>query len=136
VGVARVETGRLVGAMVESKIARPRPTQEHVAIPVFIYGHKESGQPFKEINETIAVSANGCLVELLTPVVKGQPLFLTNLKTNEELACSVVTLGNIANGKTEVALCFTQASPHFWGIGFPPEDWEPADRERPAPPKQ
>ena len=122
VGEARVETDSLESAMVESKIARPRTTREHIAIPVFIYGHKESGQPFKEITETIAANANGCLIELATPVVKGQPLLLTNLKTNEELACSVVTLGNMANGKTEVALCFTQASPRFWGIGFPPED--------------
>ena len=122
--------------MAESKIARHRTTRVHIAIPVFIYGNNESGPPFKEITQTVAVNANGCLIELATLVVKEQPLLLTNLKTNEEMACNVVTHGNIVNGKTEVGLRFAQPSPRFWGIGFPPEDWDPNDRKRPVPPKR
>jgi hypothetical protein len=136
VGKVRVENDCLVCVMADTKIARHRTTRVHIAIPVFIYGNNESGPPFKEITQTVAVNANGCLVELATPVVKEQPLLLMNLKTNEELTCTVVTLGNIVNGKTEVGLRFAQPSPRFWGIGFPPEDWDPNDRKRPMPPKR
>jgi hypothetical protein len=122
--------------MVETKIARPRTTRVHIAIPVFIYGSSESGTTFSEYTQTVAVNANGCLIELAESVVKEQPLLLTNLKTNEEMPCSVVTLGNVANGKAVVGLRFAQPSPRFWGIGFPPEDWDPADRKRPMPPQR
>jgi hypothetical protein len=122
--------------MGDSKIARPRTTRVHIAIPVFIYGNHESGPPFKEITQTVAVNANGCLVVLATHVVREQPLLLTNLKSDEEIFYHVVTLGNIVNGKSEVGLRFGQPSPRFWGIGFPPEDWDPADRKRPGPVNQ
>jgi hypothetical protein len=118
--------------MADTKITRHRTTRVHIAIPVFIYGNNESGPPFKEITQTVAVNANGCLVALATPVVKEQPLLLTNMKTDEEMACNVVTLGNIVNGKTQVGLRFAQPSPRFWGIGFPPEDWDPASRKLPT----
>jgi len=132
VGQLRVEADFIVCAMAESKIARHRTTRVHIAIPVFIYGNNEFGPPFKEITQTVLVNANGCLVELATSVVKEQPLLLTNLKTDEEIACHVVALGNIVNGKTEVGLRFAQSSPRFWGIGFPPEDWDPASRKLPT----
>ncbi len=122
--------------MVDTKIARIRTTRVQIAIPVFIYGNNVSGSPFQEITETSAVNANGCLIVLATPVEKEQPLLLTNIKTNEEITCHVVTLGSVVKGKTEVGIRFAQPSPRFWGIGFPPEDWDPANRKRPGPPKR
>lgn len=122
--------------MAAEKIVRPRTTRVHLAIPVFVYGSRESGAPFKEITQTIAVNVNGCLVALETPVVKDQPILLTNMKTNEEIASAVVTLGNVVAGKTEVGIRFAQPSPRFWGLAFPPEDWDPADRKRPTPGKR
>ena len=120
-------------AMADNKIVRPRTTRVHLAIPVFIYGNRESGTPFKEIAQTLAVNANGCLVELSTPVSKDQSLLLTNMKSNEEMTCTVVTLGKIVNGKAQVGLSFSQPSPRFWGLAFPPEDWDPAERKLPTP---
>lgn len=116
--------------MAESKSIRARTTRVHFAIPVFIYGTAENGAPFKEITQTVAVNANGCLIELVERVAKDQPLLLTNMKSNEEMACSVVTVGNPINGKTPIGVRFSQPSPRFWGLAFPPEDWDPADRKR------
>jgi hypothetical protein len=118
--------------MAETKTIRSRTTRVHFAIPVFIYGSEESGAPFKEITQTVAVNANGCLIELAKRVTKDQPLLLTNMKSNEEMACTVVSLGNTVNGKTAIGLRFTQTAPRFWGLAFPPEDWDPADRKRPT----
>jgi len=120
----------------EGKSIRPRSTRVHLAIPVFIYGNNTSNKPFKEISQTVEVNANGCLVELATHIAKEQQLLLTNMKSNEEIACHVVTLGNIVNGKAQVGLRFAQAAPRFWGLAFPPEDWDPAERKRPMPTKR
>jgi hypothetical protein len=132
-GPARGEGAGRGRAMADSKVMRQRTTRVLLAIPVFIYGNKTSDKPFKEITQTVEVNANGCLLELATPVIKEQQLLLTNIKTNEEMACHVVTLGNVVNGKTQVGLRFEQSSPRFWGLSFPPEDWDPAERKRPTP---
>jgi hypothetical protein len=118
--------------MIETKSGRQRTTRLHFAIPVFVYGNDESGMPYQEITQTVAINANGCLVELTTPVVKDQALLITNMKTNEEIACSVVSIGNPVNGKIPVGLRFNQPSPRFWGLAFPPDDWDPSTRKRPT----
>jgi hypothetical protein len=132
----RVEASDIGRIVTNGKIIRPRSTRVHLAIPVFIYGNTDSNKPFKEITQTVEVNANGCLIDLATHVMKEQQLLLTNMKSNEEIPCHVVTLGNIVNGKAQVGLRFTQASPRFWGLAFPPEDWDPAERKRPMPSKR
>jgi hypothetical protein len=115
---------------------KPRSTRVHLTIPVFIYGNAENDAPFKEITQTGTINANGCLLELAAPVVRDQRLLLTNMKSNEEMACTVVSVGNVVNGKAQVGLRFSQPSPRFWGLAFPPDDWDPAERKRPMPTKR
>ena len=119
--------------MNKSEPLRMRTSRVHLAIPVFVYGHKEPGAHFKEITKTMTINANGCLLEMATPVAKEQPLLLTNMKTNEEISCHVASVGKPVNGKAQVALRFLQPSPRFWGLVFPPEDWDPGGRKLPGP---
>lgn len=114
------------------KIQRPRKTRARVAIPIFVYGRSSSDAPFKEITRTVEVDANGCLIQLETVVAKDQPLLVTNMNTKEEMPCTVASLQNSAKGQNGVVLRFAQPSPRFWGLAFPPENWDPADRKRPA----
>jgi hypothetical protein len=107
-----------------------------MAIPVFVYGTNESGDPFKEITATVVISANGCLIDLETPVVKDQQLLLANMKSGAEITCHVATIRPPENGKTQVGISFDAPSPRFWGLGFPPEDWDPSERKRPGPSRQ
>jgi hypothetical protein len=53
----------------------------------------------------------------------------------EELTCTVAFISENKGSKNEVGLEFTESSPLFWRIGFPPEDWsESSERKRaPAP---
>jgi hypothetical protein len=104
-----------------------------MAIPVFVYGTTESGEPFKEITATLVINDTGGLIEMETQVAKDQKLLLANMKTGAEITCSVASLQASDNGKTQIGIYFDQPSPHFWGITFPPEDWDPADRKRPDP---
>ena len=107
-----------------------RTSRVHLSIAVFVYGTSDSGEPFKEITSTVTINANGCLLHLETVVAKDQQLLLANMKSNQEMACNVVSVHKGANGVTEVALRFREPAPRFWGLAFPPEDWNPAQRKR------
>lgn len=102
-----------------------------MAIPIFVHGTNESGSPFKENTETIVINARGALIELQTPVAKEQELRLTNMETRAEITCHVVTFRRSESGKAQIGIRFNEASPRFWGLGFPPEDWDPAERKLP-----
>lgn len=110
-----------------------RTSRIHLAIPIFVYGRTESGDTFKEISITVTINAGGCMIELATPVAKEQPLLLAHMRTGEEIACHVVSHGANSNGKVQVGVRFAHPSPRFWGLAFPPEDWDPANRKRPEP---
>ncbi len=47
-----------------------------------------------------------------------------------EVQCRVVYRKEIEKGRYEVALEFSKPFPRFWGINFPPEDWNPAERKK------
>jgi hypothetical protein len=56
-----------------------------------------------------------------------------NPKTAEELPSKVVSLGKPEDGKIPVGIEFSEASPLFWQISFPPDDWlTSSERKRPG----
>lgn len=91
------------------------------------------GKGFREETTTVAVNAHGCLVSLKATVARDDQLFLVNSKTAEELPVRVVFLGKSDDGRNSVGLEFSEASPLFWRISFPPDDWfTSAERKRPG----
>jgi len=110
---------------------RRRSHRVYISMPVLVRG-KHAGQSFEEQTQTISVSAHGGLIRMATKVIRGQAISIVNAKTAEELPCTVTSLGQKENGKTEVGVEFTEASPLFWRIAFPPEDWDPSERKRPG----
>jgi len=100
-------------------------------MPVLVRGKAET-LPFEEETKTAAVNANGCSFLLKTRVTQGQQISLVNLKTAEELPCHVAFVGQGEADRLEVGVEFTEPSPLFWRISFPPEDWDPARRKLPA----
>jgi hypothetical protein len=110
---------------------RRRSHRVYIAMPVLVRG-KHAGQSFEEATQTISVSAHGGLLRVAAKVVRGQTVSIVNAKTAEELPCTVTSLGQKENGKIEVGVEFTEASPLFWRIAFPPEDWDPSERKRPG----
>jgi PilZ domain len=109
---------------------RRRTQRVQIAMPVIVRG-KNGDKPFEEEAHTISINANGCMVMLRARVTRDQEISVINPKTVEELPCAVVYLGRTVDGKTEVAFEFSEPSPLFWRIAFPPEDWDPAERKRP-----
>ena len=120
----------LQGTAAESS-ERRRSHRVYISMPILVRG-KHAGQPFEEETQTISVSAHGGLLRVAAKLVRGQAVSIVNAKTAEELPCTVTSLGQKENGKTEVGVEFTEASPLFWRIAFPPEDWDPSERKRPG----
>jgi hypothetical protein len=118
----------------ESNSDRRRSHRVNIAMPVLVRG-KKGTQNFEEEALTISVSAHGCMVRVANPVARGQEIAIVNTKTAEELPCTVTFLGQKDGGKTEVGVEFAEASPLFWRIAFPPEDWDPSERKRSGGPR-
>jgi hypothetical protein len=118
----------------ESSTDRRRSHRVNISMPVLVRG-KRGTQPFEEEAQTISVSAHGCMVRVATPVARNQEIAIVNTKTAEELPCTVTFLGQKDNGKTEIGVEFAEASPLFWRIAFPPEDWDPSERKRSGGPR-
>jgi len=108
-------------------VAPIRRTQRvQIAMPVLVRGVK-----FEEVTHTVAVNAHGCLVMLKTPVLREDSISVVNPKTAEELPSKVVSVGKPEDGRVPVGIEFTEPSPLFWQINFPPDDWlTSAERKR------
>jgi hypothetical protein len=115
-----------------SRLATKRRTQRvHIAMPIRVSGtvHRI---PFDELTQTATVSAHGCLVHLKTPIAQSQQLLIVNPATQQQIHGSVVFLGEEIRSPREIGIEFAAPSPLFWGITFPPEDWDPSERKLPT----
>jgi hypothetical protein len=101
-----------------------------IDIPVTVFGQDSDGKIFGEITKTLTVSAHGCLVRVNTVIDPQKPALLVNTKTGAEIQCRIAYRKEIEPGLHEIGLDFEQPVPRFWGVNFPPEDWNPADRKK------
>jgi len=81
-------------------------------------GRSHEGRRFREICETLVVSAHGGLLNLRHEVDNGEMLVLVNPETQEEQECRIVYLGESNNRGIRVGVEFLTPAPHFWGIDF------------------
>ena len=95
-----------------------------ISIPVRASSKNADGQDFSEDTETIVVNAHGGLFCLRQSVKIRADIVLTNLVTQEEQLCRVVTLGDSSDKGRRVGIEFLSPSPGFWGAEFPPDDWQ------------
>jgi hypothetical protein len=114
---------------------RRRTQRVKIAIPIAIRIPRADASFHEEATETAVVNAHGCLARLAVPLEQGQQIRIINSTSSEEQACAVVWIGKFSEGKTEVGLEFSEPTPRFWRINFPPEDWNPADRKLPTAPQ-
>ncbi len=104
-------------ARVPPRAEKRRAQRVLARMPILVYG-RLGDEPFSENTQTLDVSSLGGLVPLAAQVVPSQKLILTNLQTDEDLACRVVRLVPGEKGETLVGLEFLQPSPRFWNIDF------------------
>ncbi len=93
---------------------RRRSKRWEQPVLVLIYGSDSEKQPFHEETETSDINDDGCSFILETAVVRGQRLFLVNMRNDAERECSVIQTAAYKRSKTRVAVEFTGAAPDFW----------------------
>jgi hypothetical protein len=81
-------------------------------------GRSHEGRKFREICETLVVSAHGGLLILKHEVNDGEMLVLVHPETQEEQECRIVYLGESGTRGIRVGVEFLTPAPHFWGIDF------------------
>jgi hypothetical protein len=113
-----------------------RSMRVFIDIPVSVFGQTLEGKIFEEQTSTATVNAHGALVFLKTDINPQKPAFLKNSKTQMEIQCRIAYRKEIKTGRFEIGLEFTSPLPKFWGINFPPEDWDPSERKKPTSPQR
>jgi len=82
------------------------------------HGRNHSGKKFREVCESVVVSAHGGLLHLSNEIDNGEMIVLENLLTQEELECRVVFVGELQDSGQRIGVEFLTPAPHFWGIDF------------------
>ena len=83
-------------------------------VSLLIYGSDADKQPFHEEAETIDAHEKGCSLSLETVVVRGQRLFLSNMRNQAEQECRVIHVGRRVRGQARVGIEFVKPAPEFW----------------------
>ena len=109
-----------------------RSSRVAIDMPVEVFGQQANGKVFREETRTTIVSAHGALLMVSTVNEIKPSVLLINKKSNTEVQCRVVSHKEVEKGKAELSVEFVSPQPRFWGIAFPPEDWNNADRKRPG----
>ncbi len=109
-----------------------RNQRSHLELPVIVCGQSPNKEPLHETARTVVVHPHGALIALDATVGLGQELVLVNPKTKAEAACRVVGFEfNKGGGKFSVEVEFSHSAAKFWGVLFPPENLDPAERKLP-----
>ncbi len=109
-----------------------RSSRVSIDVPVEIFAHEANGKVFRAETRTITVNAHGARLVLTLTMELKSPILLINKKTSSEVQCRVIYQKENEKGNAEIGIEFITPQPRFWGIAFPPEDWNNADRKKPS----
>jgi len=109
-----------------------RSSRVTIAIPVTIYGKGSDNKMFMEDTVTTAVNAHGGLMTINGFVSRHETVLLRNGKTGIEVTGRIVYCKDADGGGYDIGVEFVEPTPRFWGISFPPEDWDKSTRKRPT----
>ena len=98
----------------DDRVEHRKTRRSQPRVSLLVYGSDVDKHPFHEETDTLNANEEGCLLLLEAPVVRGQRLFVVNLKNQDERECRVVRLGKPLQGKRQVAVEFLRPAPEFW----------------------
>ena len=109
----------------EGGAAGRRSTRVPIAIPVMLSGQDTSGKNFQESTRTLVINKQGAKVLTKYKLALGAELAVENRALGQITKANVVWLGKPPgpNEPAELGIQLIKAE-NFWGIDFPPEDWE------------
>lgn len=101
-----------------------------IDVPISVFGQNAAGKIFEEKTRTITVSDHGGLIFLKADVDPERPTLLVNPKTGAEIQCRIAHRKEVEKGLFQIGVEFATPLPRFWGVNFPPEDWNPSERKQ------
>jgi hypothetical protein len=81
-------------------------------------GKNNRGKKFRQMCETLVVSAHGCLFCINQELEMGAELTVTSPFTQEDQECRVVYIGEETEKGCRVGIEFLTPAPRFWGREF------------------
>ena len=105
----------------DTSAGRRRSQRLFLQVRIIVEGTLPNKSPFSEDTHTIIVNAHGALVEMGTSLDQGQIVTMRNVRTSENIECTVKLVTRAAGGKYSTAFEFTNPNPGFWRISFPPK---------------
>ena len=112
--------------MLHDPMRMPQSQRVLIDIPVRVRVNRGGTTPVEEITKTVIVNANGALIKLSTLIViPGETLQMVNVRTHAEVKCTVANtrVDPTDNESAEVGIIFDEPTPCYWGVSFPPVDW-------------
>src|SRR6202049_1706560 len=109
--------------VIESATGADRRRSERLFLHVslIVRGESVERRVFLEPTFTISVSAHGALVVMSTKVALGQPLFLRDPGTQNEMEGRVTRFAPLHGNQAQVGINFTQPTLTLWPTVFPPK---------------
>jgi hypothetical protein len=95
---------------------RRRSRRSEKGMGLVARGESVDKELFQEKTFAVSVNAHGGLIALASKVKVGQTLFLTNLRTQDELEGRVVRVGLPHGGLAPVGVEFVQSASEFWSV--------------------
>jgi len=100
-----------------------RSERVKLSVPVIVTTETVDHEQAQEVTRTITVNAHGGLFKLKMESLVGQPIILTNMKSNVEQRCRVVRVEHLPGPEFGIAFEFDSPAPEFWPVDFRPADW-------------
>lgn len=115
--------------------SKPRPDSGHsrsdavsLEVPVKVHGSRVAEaargttprmEPFEEQTTTMIVFPQGGVLRMVTAVVAGQAVVLTNLRSQQDAICRILKVRAYSATQSYVEVEFTNRQPGYWGVFFP-----------------
>jgi hypothetical protein len=116
----------LQSALVPEGGRRRRSTRVLLTIPVIVSGIDENGRPFETDGETLCVNKHGALIRINHPL-RCKEIRITIRSQQRSQRARVVYVDEAHAGEFAIEL---ERPENFWGVYFPPADWESLDMQQ------
>ena len=120
-GISKSSPDRTANTMEERN--RRRSERVVLRVPVQLSAKLPGGKRISIEARTLMVNAHGGLLDVGMEMLAGQPVLLSNLKTEKVATAKVVRVKGSGEGRFSVAFEFEFPAPNFWPVSFPPPDW-------------
>ena len=106
--------------------AAERRRSQRVVIRIPVRLHFNLGKKEETLEaRTVIVNDHGALLICSRVFPVGTRLEVENLRNQRRQLCHVLRVPRISDLGFEVPIEFEASAPGFWGISFPPANWEP-----------